>query len=397
MKKIFVSINNARYNRPQSVHASKPFPSSQPRPASPAARQGPRYGRERSVHDENLPQRCAFPRTRLYAGLPSAGSSHEDQPDANGSGGAHGPFRATEPRSAAFDPTREGWPSDVRRDQPELYVGAHARVCARVCAASQDFSSVLLDMKPSCLVLGPGGMGFFALLGAYSKLEEQLSDVTDICGSSAGALLGLFIALGKTSTEILDISMGIDIPALTKYNIKSFMSSYGLIDHSQIREVLVSICEGDPTFSDIDKTIYIAAFNVNLGRTEYFSKYTHPTMSVIDAVCMSISVPFIFSSFKFNGYNYVDGGTMECVPVPPFFGKKPDDVLIIHIISDLPVHEDIHSVKDYLGCLIRSILRVRVNYQGMFPTIDIDIHDTNMFDFNMSDDEKLKLFLNVKI
>ena len=397
MKKMFVSIKNARYNRPQSVHARRSVPSAQPRPSPSAARQGSRDGCECSVYDENLAQCRAFPRACLYAGLPPGGPPYEDQPDANGPGCTNGSVRAAEPGSAAFDPTREGWSPDVRRDQPELYAGAHAGVRSGVRAASQDFSSVLLDMKPSCLVLGPGGMGFFAMLGAYSKLEDQLSDVTHICGSSAGALLGMFISLGKTATEILDISMGVDIPSLSRYNIKSFMSNYGLIDHSQIREALLSICEGEPTFSDLGKTLYIAAFNVNLGRTEYFSRHTHPSMSVIDAVCMSISVPFIFSSFKFNGYNYIDGGTMECVPVPPFFGKKPDDVLIIKIVSDIPTCEDINNVKDYLGCLIRSVLRIRLNYQGMFPTIDIDIEDTNMFDFNMSDDEKLKLFLNVNI
>lgn len=191
--------------------------------------------------------------------------------------------------------------------------------------------------------------------------------------------------------------MNVDVPSLSKYNIKSFMSNYGLIDHSQIRETLVSICEGEPTFSDLKKNLYVAAFNVNLGRTEYFSKQTNPDMSVIDAVCMSISVPFIFSSFKYNGFNYVDGGTMECVPVPPFFGRKPEDVLIVKIVSDIPICEDITNVKEYLGCLIRSVLRNRQSYTGMFPTIDLDIEGTNIFDFNMGDDEKLKLFFNVKL
>ena len=39
-------------------------------------------------------------------------------------------------------------------------------------------------------------------------------------------------------------------------------------------------------------------------KTEYFSKYTHPDMKVIDALCMSIAVPFIFSSYRYNNMVY---------------------------------------------------------------------------------------------
>lgn len=397
MKKMFTGFKNARYNRPQSVHPSKPVPSPQPRPPASAARQGSRDGRRRTLHYEDLAQCGSFPRSGLYAGLPPCGSPAEDLPDAGGSGCPNGPLCPSEPGSPPYDPSREGWSPGVGGDQPQLYVGSHPSVRSGICAPSQDFSSFLLDMSPTCLVFGPGGMGFYAMLGAYSRLEERLTEVTDISGSSAGSLLGLFISLGMKSSDILDASMSVDVPSLSKYNIKSFMSNYGLIDHSQIRETLVSICEGEPTFSDLKKNLYVAAFNVNLGRTEYFSKQTNPDMSVIDAVCMSISVPFIFSSFKYNGFNYVDGGTMECVPVPPFFGRRPEDVLIVRIVSDIPICEDITNVKEYLGCLIRSVLRNRQSYTGMFPTIDLDIEGTNIFDFNMGDDEKLKLFFNVKL
>ena len=234
-------------------------------------------------------------------------------------------------------------------------------------------------------------MGYFALIGVYSKIEHELKHLEGISGSSAGALLALFISIGKSAQEIYDLSINTNIKDLVKYNIKSFMDNYGLIDHSQIREKLVEICDGEPTFNDIQKDLYISAFNVNSAKTEYFSKYTHPDMSVIDAVCMSISVPFLFSSVKMNNNVYIDGGTMEMYPAPPFLNKNPSEILVIRIVTNAVSHE-ITGLKSYIDSLVRSTMRIRTSYDGMFPTITLDLSEYNIFDFNMSEEDKLKLF-----
>lgn len=246
-------------------------------------------------------------------------------------------------------------------------------------------------MKIKHLVLGPGGMGFFAMLGVYARWEEQLKNLEAVSGSSAGSIMALFIALGKTSQEILDIAMDINLKELAKYNIKTFLDNYGLVDHSQIREKLISICDGEPRFEDLKMKMYVSAFNVNLGKTEYFSSDTHPGMSVIDAICMSISVPVLFSTFKWNEFLYIDGGTMEAYPALPFLNEDPESVLIIRIITNQCTSE-IKSFKGYIDALIRSTLRNRFTYSGMFPTISVDVSHINIFNFNMTEDEKLKLF-----
>jgi len=247
-------------------------------------------------------------------------------------------------------------------------------------------------MKTKYLVIGPGGVGYFALLGVYSKLENKLKQLEGISGSSAGALLALFISIGKSAQEIYNLSINANLKDLVKYNVKSFLDNYGLIDHSPIREKLIEICGGEPSFNDIQQNLYISAFNVNTAKTEYFSKHTHPDMSVIDAVCMSISVPFLFSSVKMNNQVYIDGGTMETYPVPPFMNKNPSEILVLRIVTNKLSHE-ITGFKGYIDSLIRSTLRSsRSSYDGMFPTITLDLSEYNTVDFNMSEEDKLKLF-----
>jgi NTE family protein len=45
-------------------------------------------------------------------------------------------------------------------------------------------------------------------------------------------------------------------------------------------------------------------------------------MKVIDALCMSIAIPFVFSSYRYNGLVYIDGGTLETLPTAPFLDEK---------------------------------------------------------------------------
>ena len=70
------------------------------------------------------------------------------------------------------------------------------------------------------------------------------------------------------------------------------MNKYGLVDLEPIRHKFVDIFESDPTFSDIDKKIYISAFCVNTSKTVYFSKDSHPDMKVIDAIVYEYSSSF---------------------------------------------------------------------------------------------------------
>lgn len=247
-------------------------------------------------------------------------------------------------------------------------------------------------MNVNHLVIGPGAMGYFTFLGILSTLDK-VKDVREISGASAGAILALFMGLDFSIEKIIDISFGTNMKDMVQYKINNILSGYGFINHSQIKNTLITICEGEPTFKDLKKKVYISAYNVNLCRTEYFSVDTHPDMSVIDAVCMSISVPLMFCAIEHNGMHYVDGGTAEKIPVPPFFNKKFDEVLAIRLKYSSVSVDRFENVKDYLNALIKSFLNNRIDYDNMFKTISVDLSDVNVFDFHMSEEDKIKLFI----
>ena len=235
-------------------------------------------------------------------------------------------------------------------------------------------------------------MGIFALIGGLKARESELVDVQEISGSSAGSILALFLAVGMSVDEILNTAVSINISNFFKIKLGSFFTKFGFVDINPIRKKLVDICGSDPTFSDIDMKIYISAFCLNSSETVYFSKDTHPDMKVIDAVCMSMAVPFIFSCGTYMDKTYVDGGMKEEYPLTPFLDKKPHEVTCLKIRTNQIYQEDINTPKDFVETLVRSALANRERYNTPIEELEINIGDTNIFDFNMSYEEKIKLF-----
>jgi predicted acylesterase/phospholipase RssA len=249
------------------------------------------------------------------------------------------------------------------------------------------------------LIIGPGAMGFFMYLGVVSKLkrEGQLDDLEAISGASAGALIGFLFCLTKgDSTKALDFALSVPVNQIMKPNIKSLLKDYGLIPYTKIRKVLIGSCQtfigkDDVTFKELYELhpvkLYISAYCVDFMKTVYFSIETTPNMSVLDAVCASVAIPFLFSSVKLkDGWNYIDGGAAEFIPGGPFLGKE---ALALKLAwSRL---EKVKDLKTYAIGILYSTMKLRHEYD--FPSMDLELHGEDMFDFGASNDAKLKMFL----
>ena len=235
-------------------------------------------------------------------------------------------------------------------------------------------------------------MGLFSLIGALKVRETQLADVKEISGSSAGAILALFLAMGMSVDEILEESLSLDIPNFVKIRIGSFFNKFGFVDMGPIRKKLVDICGSDPSFIELDMKIYISAYCMNTTETVYFSRDTHPNMKVIDAVCMSMAVPFIFACGNYEGKTYVDGGMKEEFPLTPFLDKKPHEVTCIRIKMDKIYRESIDNPKQFVDILVRSALSNRESFKTPIEVVEVNVGCTDIFDFNMEYEEKLRLY-----
>jgi NTE family protein len=157
------------------------------------------------------------------------------------------------------------------------------------------------------LVLSGGGARGIAHLGVIKALQESGFTIDAISGVSSGAIVGAFIAKGVSPDEILDIALS------TKgFNLKRPPFSLGLFKKKNMLEVLNKHF-ANMTFNDLKIPLYISATNINTCNTDFFN-----SGELVMPLVASSAIPLLFSPVHLNGYQYMDGGLVNNLPVEPF-------------------------------------------------------------------------------
>ena len=168
------------------------------------------------------------------------------------------------------------------------------------------------------LVLEGGGMKGIAYAGALEVLDSLgISDsIERVAGTSSGAMNGMMYALGYSGKEIRHLNLNTNFG---KYNQVGFpligglirvKKTYGYYKTDKLIEDLgkVMAAKGfspDLTFEELYiahqsgknvKLLYLTGANLTDQKTEVFSHETYPTMQVLDAVRISISIPMYFEA-----------------------------------------------------------------------------------------------------
>ena len=241
------------------------------------------------------------------------------------------------------------------------------------------------------LVLGPGALAFYTLLGYITKIEDKLQDVEEISGTSSGAILGFLLLSGKSPQQIFDLTINLNTEELTKVDLKTFINSFGFINHELIKQKLVEMWGGNPTFKELPKKLYVSAYCLNTLEVEYFSKDTHPDMYVIEAICASISIPIMFIPYEYKGKKYIDGCTTEDLPVFPFLHKNFSDLLCVKI-SQEPRNIKLDSMLDYFMCIATTSYKNRRTYSNV-PTKKLNVTPIDVLNLRGPLEDRLKLFM----
>jgi NTE family protein len=161
------------------------------------------------------------------------------------------------------------------------------------------------------LVLSGGGARGFAHLGVIQALHEAGIYPDVVSGTSAGALAGVLYADGFSPEQILKLmNSGSRLDFM-----RPAMPREGLLQISGIIKILKSNLKAT-TFEKLKLPLFVAATDLNNGKSVYFSKG-----ELIDPVIASASIPVLFQPVKINNISYVDGGVLDNLPVYPIQNK----------------------------------------------------------------------------
>ncbi len=175
------------------------------------------------------------------------------------------------------------------------------------------------------IVLSGGGTRGFAHLGVLQALKEKGINPEIISGTSAGAIIGAFIASGKEPQEILNLMKKKKLNDYTKVHLPID----GFLGLEKLKKTLNDIIEVK-NIEELEKPLFIAATNLNSGTIEYFNKGPIDTL-----VIASSSIPVLFSPVTYNNKTYVDGGLLDNVPIKPLI-RRCEKIIAVNIHPVIP-------------------------------------------------------------
>jgi predicted acylesterase/phospholipase RssA len=258
------------------------------------------------------------------------------------------------------------------------------------------------------LVLAGGMTKGFGIVGSLQCLQDRgiLPHVRKFVGTSIGAILAYLVCIGYTPIEIMVVSCQKPIfEKMSQIDLVNVMQGNGAMSFHIFQEMLekmtIDKAKKFLTLSDLhtryNKELVCCTYNLTLQKPEYLSYHTHPDLPCITALRMSANVPFLFETFVYDDYQYVDGGVADNFPIRQV---APGDVAlgirtIVRAISSDPDKENNNRLLvHFLSILTVPITRVEELSMADQPTpvvaIPLPSHLTSTF--HLTNTEKFDMF-----
>jgi NTE family protein len=253
------------------------------------------------------------------------------------------------------------------------------------------------------LVLGGGGAKGFAHIAVLEMIEELGIPVDMIIGTSAGAIVGGLYAAGYSPEMIKDALFDLDWASLFQdspispfenelqtenlfplYNSAMQNTNLGYSRGETVYTLFKTLTAKIPSYIDFDTlTIPFRAGVVEIpeGRSTLLREG-----DLAEAIRASMSIPGIFDPFSIDGTLYIDGGTLDNLPI------RQAKELGYDIIIASELYPGPKSINIYALEVLELVLELYFNSisREQYPLADavlkFDLQRYSIMDFYKSDE-----------
>ena len=222
------------------------------------------------------------------------------------------------------------------------------------------------------LSLSGGGLRGAAHVGAIKFLEEQGVEVTAVSGSSAGAIVGLFLAAGLKSDDMLNFLQNLEKKELFVWA----SGDTGLFKMDSLEKKLEKRVNVK-SFDELQIPFHLCVTNIATGESTYINEG-----NPVEYTIASSTITPLFRAKKIGENAYIDGGFSDNLPVKPLKSYYEKNLAI----NINPLRgENLDSFKDLM---IRSILiMIRSNSMPAKKLTDAffevkGVENMHLFDFS---------------
>lgn len=218
------------------------------------------------------------------------------------------------------------------------------------------------------LALGGGGAKGNAHIGVLRRLEKEGYKIRSIAGTSYGGFVGILYAVGHSPQEIQSIFESVDQRQLYGHADGDGPS---LLGFAGVRRLMDKIL-GEKTFADLRIPCAVTAVDVKSGTEVSLSKGR-----LKDAVLATIALPGIFPPSQWNGWELVDGGVLNPVPVSVARILSPGLPVLAVVLND-PMDKPLRTYKIPIPGIIPRSIAERLARISLAQSLDIFLRSVDV-------------------
>ncbi len=265
----------------------------------------------------------------------------------------------------------------------------------------------------SCIFSG-GSVRGLCYTGVLRAFEELNIKIDKYIGSSIGALMITFYAIGYSPKEIKEQLDNLDLWKLfTDFNfniINDFAISKGEKYLNWLRIKIESKFYGDKyiegkmpavCFKDVDKDIIVAATNILDSKMQIFSRETTPDVEIAFALRASSAMPALMPAVKFQNKILIDGDISRGRPIWRYLSElfENNGRILEFRITGGPNNEFsknpiklINSIISAAGYVIDNEAVNTYKKDNRFDMVQIDVPNVSFLDFMLTKKDKQDIF-----
>jgi predicted acylesterase/phospholipase RssA len=214
------------------------------------------------------------------------------------------------------------------------------------------------------LVLGGGGARAYAHLGVLKVLEDANIPIDMIAGTSMGAFLGALHILGKSTEEILHLSL--DAWKKLVSPLSWTVPRISFIKARRIQQIVHNIF-GDILIEDLPTPFFCVAGDLVSGQEVVMGEG-----KLYEAILASGALPAFFAPVHIDDMQLVDGGVVNNVPGDTLKKQGIDIVIAVDVTPEREVHLSFApETSRYSGNPVQRLLHYGRQLRTRYGTVQL--------------------------
>lgn len=184
------------------------------------------------------------------------------------------------------------------------------------------------------LVLGGGGMRGMAHIGVLKAMRDLGMEYDAIVGTSIGSLVGGMAAGGLSIEEMEEYIGRVTKEDYFRLNVVKFLlkgvRTPSVYQGSRFRQRLEELLPSK-SFAELEFPFFCNAVRLETGGSIFWGTPGLDDIDLVDAVYSSCCLPGIFEPYERDGYNYMDGGIVDSLPLRFAKSLRPDLIIAVDL------------------------------------------------------------------